>query len=390
MSLKTFIKQNPLLYRAAKWGERAGYPFLTGLCSLMNRVYGIDGKAVCLTSFDGALYNDNPRAVAEALHRLRPDLKLLFCLNDRGMRSPDVPDYITRVPARSLRALRAMSTSRVIVRNQKMKPWMRKYPGQYYAQTWHGDRGFKKIRLDLHPEDPSEILREGAWMDLAVAGSDFGAGVCRSGMACKGEVLNCGCPRNDLLLQNPPEVAERVRKALGIPEGVRVLLYAPTFRFSSSGGAQNASVSLDKVRMVLERATGEKWLCVTRSHEANRGIRSDAALDVSRWPETGELLLICDMLITDYSSIGGDFMLLNRPVVYYEPDIDDYRGSERGLYFDPDESPLLAVHTEEALMELLSHPIDGPANCQAALEYFGTHECGHAAEAVAQKIIDAL
>ena len=74
MSLKTFIKHNPLLYHAAKGLERASFPFLAGLCGLMRRLHGIDGKAVCLTCFNGALYNDNPRAVAEALHALRPDL----------------------------------------------------------------------------------------------------------------------------------------------------------------------------------------------------------------------------------------------------------------------------------------------------------------------------
>ena len=391
MSIKTLIKQNsPLLFRAAKRLDRACHPVLTRLLNRYNRRNGLDDRAVCLCCFNGGLYNDNPRAVAEALHELRPDLKLLFLLNEKGMASRDVPEYIVKIPYRSLRALRAMATSRVLVRNAAMRPWMRKFPGQYYVQTWHGDRGFKKIRLDLHPEDPGGILREGAWMDLAVAGSDFGAKVFRTGMAAGGEVLTCGCPRNDLLLRNPPDVASRVRRALGIPEDARVLLYAPTFRTMGTGGTQKAPLSLEKVRRALEGATGEKWVCVTRSHSVNRGIRSDALLDATDWPETGELLLATDLLITDYSSIGGDFMLLNRPVVFYQPDIDAYRSEERGLYFDPDQSPLLTAHTEEALLELLSGPIDGPANCKAVLEFFGTHESGHAAEIVAWKIAEKL
>ena len=389
MSLKTLLKKNPLTYRAARLASAAPEPLLTGLCRLFHRLCGIDARAVFFSSFNGTLYNDNPRAVAEALHALRPDVKIQFCLNARGMHDPAIPDYVEKLPRRSLRALKAMSTARVLVKNAEFKPWMRKFPGQFYVQTWHGDRGFKRVRLDKQPRNPGFILREGGWIDLAVAGSDFGAGVFHSAFAVGGEVLTCGCPRNDLLLRNPPEVATRVRRALGIPEGAKVLLYAPTFRFSNSGGTQNADVSLEKVRRTLERATGDPWVCVTRSHELNRGIRSDATLDATHWPETGELLLATDLLITDYSSIGGDFMLLNRPVIYYEPDIDAYR-AERGLYFDLDQSPLLAVHTEEALMELLSHSIDGPACCKAALEYFGTHECGHAAEVVAQKITDAL
>ena len=389
MSLKTLLKKNPLTYRAARLVQAAPYPLLTGLCALFHRHFGIDGKAVFFASFNGTQYNDNPRAVAEALHRLRPDVRILFCLNERGMGNPDIPDYVEKLPRRSLRALKAMSTARVLVKNAEFKPWMRKFPGQFYVQTWHGDRGFKRIRLDKQPADPAPMLREGQWIDLAVAGSDFGAGVYRSGMAVQGEILTCGCPRNDLLLQNPPEVARRVRRALGIPEDAKVLLYAPTFRFSNSGGAQSADISLKKLRTTLERATGDRWICVTRSHELNRGVRSDADLDATHWPETGELLLAVDMIVTDYSSIGGDFMLLKRPVVFYEPDIDAYR-AERGLYFDPDESPLLTAHTETELMELLSKPIDGPANCRAVLEFFGTRESGRAAEIVAGRIAEML
>jgi CDP-glycerol glycerophosphotransferase len=180
-------------------------------------------------------------------------------------------------------------------------------------------------------------------------------------------------------------VARRVRDALGIGEGVRVLMYAPTFRTDTSGSVQAASFSLEKARETLEAATGQRWLCITRGHIDSKGIRSDARMDVSAWPEATELLLITDLMITDYSSIGGDFMLLNRPVVYFQPDAGDYK-TERGLYFDPDQSPLIVAHTEAELLDILSRPIDGPANCRAVLEFFGTNETGRAAEAVAERI----
>ena len=110
-------------------------------------------------------------------------------------------------------------------------------------------------------------------------------------------------------------------------------------------------------------------------------------MDVSVWPEPTELLLITDLLITDYSSIGGDFMLLNRPVVFFQPDRADY-DAERGLYFDPDHSPLIVAHDETELLARLSRPIDAPGNCKAVLDFFGTHETGRAAEAVAERIVE--
>ena len=113
-------------------------------------------------------------------------------------------------------------------------------------------------------------------------------------------------------------------------------------------------------------------------------------MDLSAYPEPSELLLITDLLITDYSSIGGDFMLLDRPVIYYQPDRGDYDAERGGLYFDPDQSPLLVAHDEEELMRLLKSPIDARANCRACLEFFGCRETGRAAQRVAERIAERL
>jgi hypothetical protein len=65
--------------------------------------------------------------------------------------------------------------------------------------------------------------------------------------------------------------------------------------------------------------------------------------------------------------------------------VSDYN-AERGMYFDPDESPMLVAHTEQALLDILSRPIDAPGNCKAVLDFYGTSESGRAAEAVAERI----
>ncbi len=392
MSIIAAIKKNPLLYRAADLARRAPWPLLRAIQRACHALFGVDKRAVYFSSFGGALYNDNPRAVAEALHEIAPGARIIFRLNRRGMAQGDIPDYVIRVPRRSLRGLKAMATSKVWVKNQQMQGWMVKFPDQFYVQLWHGERGFKRIRLDWPNPNPLYFRlyrREAKCLDAMVSGSEFATRNIHTAFDFHGEILQCGCPRNDLLLQNPPGAAERVRDALGVPAGARVLLYAPTFRFADGDARRKAPLSLERARACLEKATGEKWVCVTRSHELNRSMASDAALDASDWIEPGELLLATDLLITDYSSIAGDFMLLGRPAVFYQPDIDAYRG-ERGLYFDPDRSPLIVAHTEDALMDILSKPIDGPANCKAVLDFLGTHETGHAAEAVARRIAQAL
>lgn len=46
------------------------------------------------------------------------------------------------------------------------------------------------------------------------------------------------------------------------------------------------------------------------------------------------LLREMDVLITDYSSIFFDFLLLDRPVVFFPYDLDDYLATDRSMYFD--------------------------------------------------------
>ena len=62
----------------------------------------------------------------------------------------------------------------------------------------------------------------------------------------------------------------------------------------------------------------------------------------------------CDVLVTDYSSVASDYLLLNRPIVLFAPDIDKYRGS-RGFLFDPIEmQPGVLTRSKTELYALLS------------------------------------
>lgn len=381
MSLRTRIRRIPLLYPAASAIRlRAGSLYM----DLCHAVHGVDRGTALFSSYNGRGYSDNPRPVSEALHALRPDLRIQWEFQ-RGCVPEDLPDYIEVVPAHTLKAVRAFASAGVIVCNNNRARYMRKYPGQIYVQTWHGDRGFKKVLSDLHPDDP---VPDGRQMDLAVSGSRFGSGVFRSSLGYSGEILEVGCPRNDALVNATPEDAARAREALGIEEGVRVLLYAPTFRKDSSGRMQSPALDPEGARAALEAATGEHWLCLVRAHGKAKGIRADAR-DVSAWPSVNALLLATDLLITDYSSIGGDFMLLNRPVIYYQADRSAY-DRERSLYFDPDESPLIVAHSEEELVKLLSNPIDAVRNCRESLAFFGTNETGRAARVTAERIVGLM
>ena len=79
-------------------------------------------------------------------------------------------------------------------------------------------------------------------------------------------------------------------------------------------------------------------------------------LEVTTYPEINDLFAVADVAITDYSSIMFDYSVTGKPMLFFVPDLDDYRDRRRGVYFDLGESapgPLLAT-TEEVAEALRS------------------------------------
>ena len=354
---------------------------------LCHAAFGVRPKRVFFSSFKGRDYSDSPARISEQLHALRPDAEIVWQLwNAEG-----APDYVRVVRPRSLAALRAISTARCLVDNFNRPQYMLKFPDQRYVQTWHGDRGFKKMLYDM---EDGQFFPDGAQMDLGVSGSEFGTKNYRTAFHYEGEVLQLGMPRNDILLSRDTEAAKAARRKLGLGGDERVMLYMPTFRNDRRGGEQPAGFDLGLALDRLEAATGRPWRCLTRAH--SKSLRVDGGgddprvRDVSAWPETSELLLSADLLISDYSSAAGDFVLLDRPVILYQEDIDRFISGDRQMYFDLRTCPYPRAESQEQLLALLDD-IDAlrPA-CAKVREFYGVTETGHSARAVAEWISAAL
>jgi CDP-ribitol ribitolphosphotransferase len=151
-------------------------------------------------------------------------------------------------------------------------------------------------------------------------------------------VSRLGMPRTDLFFDEA-EIARRseaVRRRYGLPEGRRVILYAPTFRGDSVTDARFVDhLDLDLLRTML----GDDHVVMLRLHPFVRdrprigtGLGS-FVVDVSGHPDIHELMLVSDMLVTDYSSAIYEYALLGRPILFFAPDQDAYE-RERGFYFD--------------------------------------------------------
>ena len=157
-----------------------------------------------------------------------------------------------------------------------------------------------------------------------------------------------GSPRTDMFFSEEKlsEARERVYDAFPHLRGKKLVLLAPTYRGRK---VEDADYDFDKLDISgLTERLGEKYHIITKWHPAlynniKRGIVGDPAkglgdrvTDASGYGDINDLLTVSDVLVTDYSSVIFEWALLDKPVVYFIYDIDQYRDS-RGLYFDFEE-----------------------------------------------------
>lgn len=300
--------------------------------------------AVLYNSFDGRQYSDSPRAVHEELVRRRAPVEHLWVVRDRQV---TLPRDVRAVELHSADWHEALARSRCVVSNTHLPEWFERADGQHVVQTWHGTP-LKRIGRDLtgstHADEAyiATLPRRAAQWSVLVSPNSFSTPIMRRAFGYEGPVLESGYPRNDLLHASDREkVADALRETLEIPEGKRVILYAPTWREDQpkKGGRYGLDLRLD-LALAAQELADDHVLLVRRHYlvggtvpGAGRGA-ADFVRDVSRHPDVAELMLISDALVTDYSSLMFDFAQTGRPMYFHAYDLEHYRDTLRGFYFD--------------------------------------------------------
>lgn len=152
----------------------------------------------------------------------------------------------------------------------------------------------------------------------------------------KENIIKSGQPRNDILVKERENIVLKnsIKKMLGIPEGAYVISYLPTFRDNSKKINSISNFSDSFYREMKKRNV----YFIEKQHyvRAEEGILNKSSKENVVNPEqsidTQKILLVTDLLISDYSSVYIDFLLLDRPLIHYLYDKSDYEKTDRGLY----------------------------------------------------------
>lgn len=243
---------------------------------------------------------------------------------------------------------------------------------QIYVQCWHGTP-LKRLGYDITNSDnamnsvseiKSKYKSDAKRFDYMVSPCKFVTEKFTSAwnlekMGKQDAVLEIGYPRNDFLNKFTEENVITVKEKLGlINERRKIILYAPTWR-DNQHDAEKGYVYKNPVNFdLLREKLGDEYIILFRAHYLvadNFDFKSyDGFIyDVSKYDDINELYIISDILITDYSSVFFDYAILERPILFYMYDMEEYRDEMRGFYLNINQLPGPIVRDEKELINVI-------------------------------------
>ncbi len=339
--LEYLLKHNAIIQKA--------YKIVAGSAL---RIVGLFIKTVpdlvLINSLGGKRFADSPKVIFDYLrsHEGFNRLKLVWAFEDPSQFDTGVENIKMDTWVYFKTALKA----KYWISNVNIERGLNfKKKNTRYLNTWHG------VPLKLIGNDcPGRKDYDMSYVDYFCYSGPFEYSIYQSAFKLKADsLLLSGLPRNEELYHVDEKRILYTRKKLNIPEGKKVLFYAPTWRDSVDGGkTYNLAPPVNFVKW--EKELGDEYVLLFRAHhfttehmkiDFNSFIR-----DASNYPDINELMIVSDVLISDYSATIFDFCILERPIVSFAYDLDDYKQS-RGLYVDlPTELPCGIVKTEDEVI----------------------------------------
>ncbi len=353
----------------------------------LGRLLPQNEKLVALVSPHNASFNDSLGEVKRVLEE-KGDFEFLL------ISSAEIRGKASLFGVIRFFTLKAMALARAkyIFLNDNFMPMadLNFKKGTVITQLWHGEGALKKI--GLHVNQPEEIKKR----ELRLY-SKYTYLVCSSPAVVpiyaeafnmpESRVLPLGSARTDALYRPFDYKAERAAFDLKYPEckGKKLAVYAPTFRDDpEKDGALMSHFDID----AFNRRFGDEYALIIRLHpQVHAPADLTGAVDATGYGNIGQLLQLCDLLITDYSSICMDFVLLRKPCIFYAFDLE-YYNSSRSFYSDYRTLvPGKIAEDFPALLDAIADPeLDEQKLSDFTAYHFGTPD-GKAAERVVKAVM---
>lgn len=370
-------------------------------------LFPIDNKMIFFESFNGNSFSCSPKAIYNYLvsHDEYKDYKFIWAFKDleKGHKLKDKNTII--VKSKSFKYYYYLSKSKYWIVNSLLDLSVIKKRKQVYVQCWHGTP-LKKLRCDITVtgsvlNTKEEVIKRNNLdvkkIDYFISPSKYATSKFISAFNLKELnkekiIIEKGYPRNDKLINYNNNDTEKIKKDLNIPTNKKVILYAPTFRddehTSGVGYTYKLNIDFDSLKKELK-----DYIILFRAHyfiansfdfDKYKGF----IYDVSKYDDINDLYIVSDLLITDYSSVFFDYAILERPIIFYMYDYDNYKNNLRDFYIDLKELPGPIVKDEKDLVTSIKEKNNKYKNMYSSFnKKFNPYEDGKSAERVVKEIL---
>lgn len=329
--------------------------------AFLDFLYPKDNKTIVLGSNTGEFVSGSPKALFEHIKQNHPEYKIYFYTSfKKSLGTYAKIKYILNFAPLFFKAKFLVSSH----------PPSDFYPFAWsnrkvLVNTWHGTP-LKSMFFADHGDTKSNLKRiiqlNKKTSAFIVSSKLEAATIAECFLINPNKFYYLGQPRNDILLKNPTN--KILPDIIGnIPEHTKVILYCPTYR-------RDAPIEffpfddfdLQHFNKFLEE---NKIVILLRGHVYNKELErqyvSERIIDFGFeiCNDVNLILPEVGVLVTDYSSIYIDYLLLDRPCMFVPYDLEEYK-RKRGLLYDdydfwaPGHKVLTYKQFIDAIKEILS------------------------------------
>ena len=353
--LINMVKYSSILYRIYRF-------FFQSFINILKLfIRNIDDKLILFVVYGGKRYDDSPRFIYEYLKKNKGNkYKYVWAFIDPD-KFPEVPEE-EKIKIDTVKYYKIALKAKYWITNSSITRGLNlKRKGTKNIFFTHGMTGIKKIGQALtdqkgffkkRKENSYDMIMLEGKKELELVTKAFGYE--------EDKFFNLGLPRNDELAKVDKNKVIEIKKKLKIPLDKKVILYAPTFREFYKDAQFNRVIDPPFDFKKMEEELGKEYVFLFTAHyEVAKILKFPKdikfVINAFEYPYINDLLMVADILISDYSSVFFDYSILERPMLCYGYDYDLYE-EKRGFYTDLNKLFSHGViKTQEELIDIIKN-----------------------------------
>ncbi|MTV21640.1 glycosyltransferase [Staphylococcus delphini] len=292
--------------------------------------------------------------------------------------------------------LKALTESKFLINNATFPAYFTKKPQQIYINTWHGTP-LKHMGFDVknNLKGSQNTMKNFLASDYMISPNAHTTHIFKHAFKLdglySGEILEIGYPRIDLTINTSvSEARNYLSEHLNVKEAP-ILLYCPTWRGTDVNHPEDSLSHIYEEIQLLKQSLPYQILVKVHPfiYSQAQEIQALKPYLVPDFLDTNQLMPAVDLMITDYSSIFFDFLVTDKPIVFYVPDLDKYQ-NERGVYIDPSALPGPVADNIQDVMTLISNESYKNADVQEKYAKFKRDFVSYENGSVTERLIESV